>query len=113
MEDKANLMETLVERASVYGKSTFELAKLKALDKTSDMVSSIIPHSIVVVLIATFLLFFNLGLALWLGEILGKNYYGFLVIAAFYGVIGIIIHFFMHKSLKTMIGNGIIKQVLK
>ena len=113
MENNAKLLESLLERATEYGKTSFELVKLKALDKTSDVVSSLIPHSVVFVMIASFMLFLNLGLALWLGEILGKIFYGFFVVAAFYGITGIVIHFFMHKWLKKIICNYIIKQVLK
>jgi hypothetical protein len=57
--------------------------------------------------------FLNFGLAFWLGEILGKIYYGFIVIAGFYCIIGIVIHVFMHKWLKKNINNYIIKQALK
>jgi fatty acid desaturase len=113
MEDNEKLIESLLERAADYGKTTYELVKLKTLDKTSDVVSSLIPHSFVFVLIALFMLFFNLGLAFWLGEILGKTFYGFFVVAAFYGLIGIVIHFFMHKWLKKLVCNYIIKNVLK
>jgi hypothetical protein len=59
------------------------------------------------------MLFLNLGLAFWVGEILGKLYYGFFVVAAFYVFIGIIIHFFMYKWLKKIVCNYIIKQLLK
>ena len=113
MEDNAKLIESLLERATEYGKTTYELVKLKALDKTSEVVSSFIPHSIVIVLIVSFMLFLNLGLAFWLGGILGKTFYGFFAVAAFYGLIGIVIHFFMHKWLKKLVSNYIIKHVLK
>jgi hypothetical protein len=113
MEDYTKLIESLLERAAEYGKTSYELIKLKALDKTSDVVSSFIPHSVVFVLIASFLLFFNLGLAFWLGEILGKTCFGFFVVAAFYGIIAIVVHFFMHKWLKKLVCNYIIKQLLK
>ncbi len=113
MEDNTKQIELLLGKAVEYGKTSFELAKLKALDKTSDLVSSLIPHSVVVVLIATFMLFFNLGLSFWLGEILGNICYGFCIVAAFYGITGIIIHFFFHKRLKRNICNYIIKQLLK
>lgn len=112
MEDTAKLIETLLERTVEYGKTSFELVKLKAVDKTSDVVSTLIPHTIVIVLIVSFLLFVNLGLAFWLGEILGRIYFGFFVVAAFYGLSAIVLHFFMHKRLKKYIGDYIIKQVL-
>jgi fatty acid desaturase len=113
MEDNTKLIESLLEKASEYGKASYELVKLKALDKTSDAVSSFIPHSVVFFLVVSFLLFVNLGLAFWLGEILGKTYFGFFVVAAFYGILVIVLHFFMHEWFKKVICNYIIKTVLK
>jgi len=113
MEDNTKLIESLLERTAEYGKASFELVKLKALDKTSDAVSSLIPHAVVLALAAIFMLFLNLGLAFWLGEILGRTFYGFFVIAAFYGITGIVLHFFMHEPFKKLIGNYFIKHVLK
>ena len=113
MEDTTKLIETLLENTVEYGKTSLELLKLKALDKTSDVVSTVIPHTVVFVLIIAFMLFFNLGLAFWLGEILGNIYFGFFVVAAFYGISAIVLHFFMHKWFKKLICNYFIKQVLK
>jgi hypothetical protein len=113
MEDNTKLIESLLEKATDYGKTSFELLKLRTLDKTSDVVSSLIPHSVVFVLMASFMFFFNMGLAFWIGEILGKTFYGFFVVAAFYGILGIVMHLFMNKWLKKKIYNFIIKQVLK
>ena len=113
MEDNTKLLEALLESATEYGKSTIELVKLKTLDKTTDVVSSLVPQSLVFILISTFLLFLNLGLALWLGDILGKTFYGFFVVAAFYIVVGSIIHLFMHKWIKKHVGNYIVKRILK
>jgi fatty acid desaturase len=113
MESNAKLIEALLEKVSDYGVTSFELVKLKALDKTSDAVSSFIPHLIVFIVLAVFVLFINLGLAFWLGDILGKTYFGFLVVAGFYCIIGLVLHFFMHQWLKKVIWNYIIKIVLK
>ena len=113
MEDNTKLIESLLERATEYGKTSLELVKLKALDKTSDAVSSFIPHTIAFFLFTVFMLFLNLGLAFWLGEILGNIFLGFFAVAAFYGIIGIVLHFFMHKWLKKLIWNYIIKNVVK
>lgn len=113
MEENAKLIESILESTAEYGKTTFELVKLKALDKTTDVVSSLFPVSIVFILIVIFIFFLNFGLALWLGEILGKTLYGFFVVAAFYGVLGIVVRLFMHKWLKKVAGNFFIKQVLK
>jgi ABC-type uncharacterized transport system fused permease/ATPase subunit len=113
MEDNPNLVESLLEKATDYGKTSFELAKLKALDKTSEVSSVLMLNSVVLVLVVSFLLFVNLGLAFWLGELLGKIYYGFFVIALFYCTVATIIHLFLQKWFKKLFANYIIKQVLK
>jgi len=113
MEEQENAIENLLVRVEEYSKSSLELIKLKTLDKSSDIVSSVIPHSVVIILISSFLLFFNLGLALWLGEIFGRPFYGFFTVAVFYILIGIVLHFFMHKWIKKIIRNYIINQMLK
>jgi hypothetical protein len=113
MDDNSKLLESLLDKATEYGKTSYELAKLKAVDKTTDVISSFFPFTVVVVLIASFLLFFNLGLAFWLGEILGKTFYGFFIVASFYLLMGAIIYFFMYKWLKKIICNYLIKKLLK
>lgn len=113
MEDNKKLLESIVERATDYGKTSFELVKLQAVDKSSEVVSSVIPHTVVLILFSSFMLFLNLGLALMLGEILGKIFYGFFIVAAFYFLIGIVMHLFMHKAIKRIIRNYVIQQLLK
>ena len=113
MEDNANLLETLLERAADYSKTSIELVKLKTLDKTADIVSSLVPLSIVILLIASFLLFLSLGIAEWLGDILGKEFYGFFTVGGFYFVLALISHFFLRKRIKRLIGDTLIKHVLK
>lgn len=113
MEEKSKLLEALLDRATDYGKVSLDIAKLKAVDKTSEIVSSVVPHSLVIILFSSFMLFLNLGLAIWLGDLIGRMYYGFFTIAAFYVILGIVIHFFMHKGLKKLIRNYVIKQLLK
>ena len=113
MEDQTNIIETLLERATEYGKSGYELAKLKALDKSSDVLSTLTANSVVLIILSSFILFLNLGLAFWLGEILGRIYFGFFVVAAFYGISGILIYFFLHDWIKKVVSNKFINQVLK
>jgi len=113
MENNAKLFETLLERATEYGKTSLELAKLKTLEKTSDVISSLIPHSVVFILFSSFMLFINLGLAFWIGEILGNTFFGFFVVAGFYGIAALVIYFIMHQWLKKHIYEYFIKHLLK
>jgi hypothetical protein len=113
MENTTSTIETLLEKATEYGKSSLELAKLKTLDKTSDVISTLLANSVVLVILSSFMLFLNLGLAFWLGEILGKIYFGFFVVAVFYGISGVLIYLFMHDWIRKVVSNNFIKQMLK
>ena len=113
MEDNTNLIESLLERASEYGKTTFELVKLKVVDKTTDSISSFVPNTVILLVLGSVLLFFNLGMAFWIGKILGEFFYGFFIVAGFYALIAFILYFFMRKWLKRVIYDYIIKQLLK
>ena len=112
MDDNSNLIESLLERVSELGKTSFELVKLNVVDKASNGLSSLVAHSIVKAIIACFLLFINLGLALWIGELLGKLYFGFFVVAGFYALLALILHFFMHKWMKRVFYDYFIRQML-
>lgn len=112
MEPHTNLIEELIEKTVDYGKSSLELAKLKAIDKTSAVYASLMTHSVVIVILFSFLLFLNLGLALWIGKILGEIYYGFFIVAGFYCIIAILVFSFMRKWIKRTAGNSFIKQAL-
>ena len=105
-------IEALLQKTVEYGKTSLELAKLKTVDKTADVGSSFITHSVAFVLILTFIIFISIGASFWLGEILGKTWYGFFIVAEFYGILGLILHFFLHKRVKRFICNSIIKQTL-
>lgn len=113
MEDKSNFIEPLIERAEEYGKTSLELLKLKALAKTADIVSTFISRGAVVLFLTIFTVLANIGVALWLGDVLGKMHYGFFCVAGFYGIIGGILYFFMHDKIKKSISDSIISQALK
>jgi hypothetical protein len=113
MEDNSKLIEPLFEKAVDYGKTSLELLKLKTLDKTSEVVAALIPLLFVIIFVTLFLLFISLGLAFFIGDVLGKTWYGFLIVGSFYGLSAIIIHFWLNDWLKKQITDYIIKLALK
>jgi hypothetical protein len=113
MEEKLNFIEPLVERAEAYGKTSLELLKLTALDKTAEITSVFVSRSVAILLFSMFTVIVNIGISFWLGDLLGKTHYGFFCVAAFYAVAGSVIWFFMHDRIKKYISNSIISQVLR
>jgi hypothetical protein len=112
MEEQAVLMEALYEKARDYTNTTLEIAKLKALDKTSDVISSLVPRIIVWCLLLMFAIIFNIAVSLWLGAIMGQAYYGFLMVSGFYILTAAIVHFLLQPSIKRKISNAIITRLL-
>lgn len=113
METPKSLIELLFEKVEEYGITNYELTKLKLLKTTALIAPSLLSRLVVIFIISTFILILSIGIALFLGDLLGKLYYGFFIIAAFYLVLGIVLHFYLHKWIKKPVANSIIKQILQ
>ena len=113
MDEQSGMIESLIEKGEQYGKTTLELLKLKTIDKSADVASNLVSWLIVVIFAVLFFLILNIGVALWLGEILGKSYYGFFVVSGFYALLALIFGIFRKQLIKEPLNNSIIEQVLE
>lgn len=111
MENTFNRMEPLIEKIEDYGKTSFELYRLKTISKTAEVVSTFVSRGAVVIVLSMFLVFASIGLALWLGDLLGKPYLGFLCVAAFYIVLGGVLFYLLHNFIKRKVSNSIISEI--
>lgn len=111
METQPGLIGPLLERVEQYSKTSFELLKLKSLDKTAALASILISRLLLTIMLSLFALSLNIAAALWLGALLGKSYYGFLLVASFYGFIAGVLCL-IHPLIKARINNSIITQML-
>ncbi|MBK8493245.1 MAG: hypothetical protein IPL49_20765 [Saprospirales bacterium] len=112
METPVSSMESLLGSAEVYGKTTFELAKLKALETTTLVATSLVSRLSVILAVSLFALVFNIGIALLLGDVFGKSYYGFFIVAAFYLLVAAVLYFFLPAWIKKTVSGLIIKEAL-
>jgi hypothetical protein len=113
METTAVIVEALYERVENYSKTTIELTKLKLLETTINLATTMISRISAIIVLSLSALVLNIGVSLWLGELLGKIYYGFFIVAAFYLLIGIVLHFFLLSWIRKPISELIITQALK
>jgi hypothetical protein len=113
MDEQSGLIESLIEKGEQYGKTTIELLKLKTLDKSADVASNLVSWLIVIIFVVLFFLILNIGVALWLGELLGKSYYGFFVVSGFYALLALIFGIFRKQLIKDPLNNSIVEQVLE
>lgn len=111
MKNTLNRMESLFEKIEDFGTTSFELYKLKTISKTAEVVSTFVSRGAVVIVLSMFLVFASIGLALWIGDLLGKTYLGFFCVATFYIVLGGVLFYFLHQFIKRQVSNSIISEV--
>jgi hypothetical protein len=113
LDEQSVLLESLLEKGERYGKTSLELLKLKTLDKSAEVISNMVSWTVVAVFAVLFFLILNIGIALWLGELMGKSYYGFFAVSGFYAVLAIVFVIFRKQMIKEPLNNSIITQVLE
>ena len=111
-ETKSASIESLMESLRDYIETRISLLKLKAVDKSSGIISSLLSTIFVVQIAFLFIVLLNIGIALLLGDLLGKAYYGFFIVAAINALIGIILYNGRDKWLKAPITDLILKSLL-
>jgi len=113
MTDNTSPIATLFERAEDYSKTTLKLLKLNAIDKSADVISSLVSRLAVIMTVVLSILIINIGIALWIGKLLGDAFYGFFIIGGFYAILAILLEVFRDQWIKYPVSNSIIKQILK
>ncbi|MEJ7769126.1 MAG: hypothetical protein WKF89_15010 [Chitinophagaceae bacterium] len=113
METPKEHLQSLFSNTKEYLENKTELWKLKFVDKTSEAISSMVEKIVIVFFGLIFFILFNIALALLIGHWLGNSFYGFFILAGFYGIVGLVIHISRDKIIKTPITNSIINKFLK
>lgn len=112
MENQPNTFGSVIENAGDYLETRLDLLKLQAISKSSDVTSSVVSRMIILLMVSFAVFILNMGLALWVGELLGKVYLGFFVVAGFYMLVGLLLHLFRRTWLKEPVSSLIIKKML-
>jgi hypothetical protein len=113
MDENGSQIKVLFEKIEHYVKTGVDLYKLKAIDRSADVISGLTVRLIMITLSILFFLILSIGIALWIGMVLGKTYYGFLIVAGFYALLISILYLFRNKWLKAHLRNSIIMEALK
>lgn len=103
----------LFEKAGEYAQTQIKLLKYRAVDTGAEVVSSVISKLVVILLLVFFVAMLNIGVALWIGHMLGYTFYGFFIVAGFYGLLSLIFSAFGGKWIKLPMTDMIIRKILK
>ncbi len=113
MEEKGAVILKLVEKTQKYRSTGVDLVKLNAIDKSAEVLSESAATLIILTFFSLFFIILHIGIAMWLGEILGKAYYGFFVVAAFYALVSALLYTFRKRWISKPLRNAIITKALK
>jgi hypothetical protein len=112
-----NMMATnkkmLISKTENFTKTSIDLLKLNMVEKTADVVSSVTSKLVILLIVAMFIFLLNIGLSLWISEILQSSYLGFLIVSGFYLIISVVSYLYQHKWLKNPISDRIVTKLLK
>jgi hypothetical protein len=113
MESEPNKIEPLFKKVGEYLETRMELFKLKATDKSADIVSELASRLVLIIFLSIVVILLNIGIALFLGDLLGKSYYGFFVLTGFYGLSAAVFYSFRNKWIKKPVSDSIIKKMTR
>jgi hypothetical protein len=112
MENTTSSIESLIEKIKNYVETTIDLFKLKAADKLLQVVSVLMAYLVVLITFGFFFILINFGLAFLIGDLLGKVYYGFFIMAAVNVIAGLIVLKNKRKWIKDPLINKMVKDML-
>ena len=98
----------MIETLKEYVSKRIDLLKIEATEKSSLSAGVVTYLVLMLVAFSFFIILFNFGIAFLIGEALGNYSYGFLIVAAFYMLIMIII-----MICKKRVVNFVADQVIK
>lgn len=112
MEIHAMSIEEIFEEVENYSITSIELIKFNAIDVSADVIASVYSKFIIIICGSLFVFIMNIGLSLWIGDLLHKSYYGFFVIAICYLWIVVFLFIYRFRWIINPIRNVFIGQLL-
>ncbi|WP_294285569.1 phage holin family protein [uncultured Chryseobacterium sp.] len=92
----------MIETIKEYASKRIDLLKIEATEKSSLSAGVITYFVIMLVAFGFFIILFNFGIAFLIGEALGNQSYGFLIVAGFYLLIMILVMVFKKKIVNSV-----------
>jgi hypothetical protein len=111
MQEEFKKIEETVEHFKIYLNTKIAQAKLSAAEKTSDLLSVFIAKTLVAFVLFFFVLFGSQAAAYGIGDYFGKTWMGFVFVAGFYLLAGLLIWLGRETLLQTPIMNAILRRL--
>jgi hypothetical protein len=113
MEEQQVDIDNLLSDAGDYIETRTTLWKYKAIESLSDVSGELVSGLGMIVISSFVIIIFSIGIALLIGDWLGKSYYGFFIVGGTYTIIGLILYARRGQWLKEPFSNMLIRKILK
>ncbi|MDE3213740.1 MAG: phage holin family protein [Bacteroidota bacterium] len=111
MDQSSNHLEEFFQKLKEYVEVRLNLFKLRAVHKISGFMSYVVSTMVFLVLFGAILLCVTIGVALLLGELLGKTYLGFFAVAVLYLIVTLILYVKRDTLLRKPIQDKLIQEL--
>ena len=106
-------IDNLLSDAGDYIETRTTLWKLKAVESLSDVSGELVSGMGMIVISSFVIIIFSIGIALLIGDWIGKSYYGFFIVGGLYTIVGLILYARRSQWLKEPFSNMLIRKILK
>ncbi len=113
VEEQKELIEQLFEKTDSYIKTNVSLLKLKTVDKTATVVSSLTDQLALFSLCFLLILMISAGAAVWVGQVLKNMPAGFVIVAGFYALLIIVYLLMGRKVIRKNVRESVISDLIK
>jgi len=113
MEEQQVDIDNLLSDAGDYIETRTTLWKLKVIESLSDVSGELVSGMGMIVISSFVIIIFSIGIALLIGDWIGKSYYGFFIVGGLYTIIGLILYARRGHWLKEPFSNMLIRKILK
>lgn len=100
----------VVDKTIAYGTTQLVVLQLQAVEKSTTGAAQLLSRSLCGAALAGGTVFCSTALALWLGHLLGKNYFGFAIVGGGYFLLGLLALLF-HRSTSASIKNYLLSKL--
>ena len=105
--------EELLETIKDYAATRYDLTRLKLVDKSSQLLASLISSVAIIIVMCFFLFFLSYAVAGYLSIAIGSPFSGFLIVGGVYLILGLLLYYLRNRHLELPLSNHFVKEFLK
>jgi hypothetical protein len=104
-------IEDLGDHLTDYADARINLITLNAVDKISEVASSVVSGVVLGIVGVLMLFFLSISVAWWIGQTQESPALGFACVAGFYLIVGIVVYSLRKRLIQSVVINALIKKI--